>query len=557
MAWAAAGWACSEDRGTLDGPGDASTQGDPNGEAGADGEAEKLSLDANDLVTYVAQPTPLQASVQTNISGVSLEWSIAATPQGSALAIGPLGAAGENVIFTADVAGAYTLRVRASASGLEMSKNVSITAVEAPVFFAAYSGSSNGTAVLYSVGTHGTGQVALTCVLPSGSYFTRAALGLWAGRGADWLEARAGSPSFFVAVVAQQVDGGFVEQTLITTTSASRCGAGGLIELDHASSGTLLELSQPRVSPDSKRVAYYRRGPPKQVFTAALDGQGTPRALGGLPNNLDVRPKWLDPTHVAWIKTPVAGNWQIVIAPDQDTPPNDVYMSCPGLPPAEFDFVADGSVIVSIPSGDGGVDRDLVIYARDADHTCVEQRRWATNTEADGTNYGGDPLRAALAHDFALSPDRTEVAYLKDEGSAPLGTIYVADVKGAKLPQRVSSTHPHGLNGPRWVAGGGLLAWSVQVAVVDAGDPEAGAGRVRHGIAIVPASGGTDHLVVDELDGSVSDGGVVVGIGNGSSNVGYYGCASGGGSAAGGAGAWALAGILALLGIRRRRSRPT
>lgn len=584
LAWFAAFGACGEGSAPNASPTDASVAADGSlDEAGGLGDAEgqSLVLVTRDLTTYVAQQTPLHASVQTNVASPSIAWTIDSVPAGSSLSLGPLArASGGEFFFTADAAGTYALRVTASAGGTARTNNVSITAVEAPVFFGSYreqritgdGGLIRGEGDLRSVGTHGAAPVTLSCPVPS-FLFVVSGAGVVAGRGADWIEAPAGTASRVAVTFTDTNDAGGTDQILATTTSASHCDAGGLLPLDRLSDSSLLNLfiSQPRLSPDANRVAYYfRRQPsnaPTLLRTVAVDGgeaprniapaaaviDGGPDAAGAGPQQLTVRPKWLDPTHVGWVQA-IGGAWRIAVAEDRDGSPLSVHMTCPGRAPKEFDFLSDGAVIASMPA-DVDVDRELVIFDRDSTGACVERRRWGKNPSFDSVNVVSNPIRAAVPHDFALSPDRSQVAYLQDVGTPPTGAVYVADVTGSRPPRQVSTTLP-GVNGPRWIAGGALLTWSVDL-VVDAGASDAGdAGDAgaptpvtrRTGIGIVPAAGGQDRIVATD----VGDASVAVGLGNGSSNIGYFGCAAGGAGPEPAKVAAALC-VVALLAHRRRK----
>ncbi len=126
------------------------------------------------------------------------------------------------------------------------------------------------------------------------------------------------------------------------------------------------------------------------------------------------RPQW-NGNMIAWVRETSSGlspsSWEIVQATDVAGATPQLYMACPGGTPREFQFLADGSVIVAYrttigTSAQASGPENLYRLAPDASKDCTIVTQY---TDLGNTGY-------SQATDFALSPDATQIAFLQVDG---------------------------------------------------------------------------------------------------------------------------------------------
>src|SRR5690606_9548142 len=123
-----------------------------------------------------------------------------------------------------------------------------------------------------------------------------------------------------------------------------------------------------------------------------------------------VPPRWKDAKHVGWVSYtsfPASRTaWEIWSVEDVPSAVPQLVMRCDGAL-SSFDFLPDGKILASVrhevTAADGGVatPMDLLVYEPDA----------ATKACTLVRNLTGYDESAQFARDFALSPDKTTVAF--------------------------------------------------------------------------------------------------------------------------------------------------
>lgn len=492
---------------------------------------------------YLGQIAQLDSSSSSSVppAPITYAWTVESVPAGSVVATASvIGASSAHPSFTPDKAGAYSLKVTATSAGVSNAKTVTITVVAAPIFFikADNTTTADPVSTFNVVRSDGTGTAAITCGFRDAGTADIVAGQVSTG-GSDWWEAPAGTESraaFFYS--ERQPDGGTMT-FLASATSASSCAAPPL-RLDSLAPGNI--GFQPRFSPDGSRIAYIRMAPGEggRVATIAPDGSAPHFEIAqflandaGTTAQAVVRPRWQDATHLGWV-VPTSGGWQIFTTPDANGSTATSFMTCPttmyGVP-RQFDFLPDGSVLVSAlaPPGDGAPGpRDLVILKPNAGSQVCEVVRNLTALIGPS---------GSVANDFSLSPDKKRVAFLRDNtNGSGTPSLFMAPVDGTTPPAAVGGAPTSGgTTGPRWVAGGAMLSWGQNGFSLGS---DAGVG-----VAVISSGGGSFAAVVTPTN--VTSG---YAFGNGTSL-----CSIGiaGGSTVTGIGA--LVGFAALL-VRRRRS---
>lgn len=490
---------------------DAAVSGETSTTPGAEGGPAAVTIDVQvpAVTVYAGQVAQLVASQSKASNGdvLNFAWTFASVPQGSTVTT--LQGVNELVNFMPDVAGDYVVTVTASTGAITAKKDITVKAVNAPIFYVRTTSGTTAEDIGFEVHTvqmDGTGDHAVACrqrALSAG-YFgdsgipiedagpeAGAQLGmmgfvvtaLFADQAIDWWEAPPGDSS---RAAFQNItfggDGGpdaatnqislFVgaqENTCQNPPSAARSFMG---KGDDA-------VLQPKFSPDGRRVAFIERRDKKlNLVTSAIDGTDArvlaPYCVSGTDDcstNANLlfprRPQWLDETHVGWMRasaeqSDVSVSWEIVVAADIPAAPVSRYMACTsGAIPTLFNFLRDGTILANVRASRFGAE-DLLVLNRGAGGTC--------NAVRNLTKFG---VEGSYARDFSISPDGTTVAYIHKK--APAGTsgkpdagqsdfrqggdLYMVPLDGSKAPAPIGANH-RAEYGPRWIAGGTRLAWN-------------------------------------------------------------------------------------------------
>ena len=544
----------------------------PNAEGGGPG-AVTIDIQVPAVTVYAGQTAQLVASQSKASNGAVLNfgWAFASVPQGSTVTT--LQGVNELVSFMPDIAGDYVITVTATTGAITTKKEVTVKAVNAPIFYVRTTGGTTPEDIGFEVHTvqmDGTGDHAVGCRQRSLSLAlfgdagikiddagpeAGAQLGmmgfivtaLFADQAIDWWEAPAGESSH--AAFQNITFGGDAgpdaannKIALFVGTQENTCqnppfAARSFMGKDDDA------VLQPKFSPDGRRVAFIERRDKKlQVVTSAIDGTDArvlgsycPSGTNDCTSNGNLlfprRPQWLDETHLGWMRasdeqSDVSVSWEIVVVADIPSAPVNRYMACTsGAMPTLFNFLRDGTILANVRATRYGAE-DLLVLNRGAGGTCTALRNL--------THFGSE---GSYARDFAISPDGVNVAYLHrqlpagssgkpDAGSSDFrqgGDLYMVPLDGSKAPAPIGAVR-RAEYGPRWIAGGTRLAWNGSAPPppgYDAGDlfskdSGADAGNLFEAglpaINVIQADGGNFTPVAY---GDPSNGSYVLGGGNG------------------------------------------
>ena len=572
-----------------------------------------LTISSSRAKLYLGQTAKIDGATIAPEIVSKLAWTVVAAPSESAITNESIQqAATASPSFKPDRLGSYTLQVSGEkADGAEASVLVIVEAIDAPVFFRDLhltGDQSSGenltiTTNTYVAGAYGTEAKAIGCPVTSASdagaaiesqiHFVSARAG--AANGDSW-EGPPGTPS---RVVFTELEISLEEQAmaarLTVATSSSTCGAPEAKVIDTRSTdggvgggGPPLLISNARFSPDGKRIAYMNDvnggarlstigfdGNDKRDLspvTAMGDGGLNPDAgtmvvpTGGFVLLGPIPPRWKDATHVGWVSffgdeaaTPDRSAWELWVVEDKPGAQAELAMRCSGSGLTHFDFLPDGTIVAAarhvVATGSGDVSpMNLLVYrANPTTKTCELVRNLTNNLTDD-----------AVARDFALSPDKSTVAFFGGVGSGIPGNdptdnvtlLSTVPVDGSRPPAAVPGvTGAADLGiGPRWAAGGTVITWGqTDLSSMVAGGGGGGSTPVPMShLMSVPAEGGNTVVVADNAAGMIpSDGGFNMDV-----HVRYgmgQGCSSAPGLASNGAIAFGMLGAVTLL-VRRRRS---
>lgn len=447
-----------------------------------DGSSNPPSISATNLTIYTGMTAALDAS---GTQAQSFVWTVKTVPTGSTVTTANLaGAATARPSFRADVSGDYVLELTASNGAASSKQDVTVKAVPAPLFYMQSNFSEKPSYFEYRVvGTDGTGGHPIACRFngdpDAGADDNGGLVGMsliLADMGQDWWESpNAAEPSRVAFVQLERTDSGSddLAGNLALGTNVSTCQNPPVkIARAEGDGGDGLNVLQPRFNRAGTRVAYLeKRGGPFYVATVSYDGKDR-RELARMCHNTEscnnpsvfpARPQWLNDTTVGWARTQAedAGTgWEVIVANDSANPNPQVYMTCDGLAPRSIAFLKDGSVLANRQAPDAGSREDLWVLKPNATTKQCEVVRNLTNL----------PLDWSYARDFSISPDDTEVAFVRhiqDGGTLPEGggsrvggEVYTVPLSGATPPAPAGGTPKAALFGPRYVAGATALAYN-------------------------------------------------------------------------------------------------
>ena len=179
-------------------------------------------------------------------------------------------------------------------------------------------------------------------------------------------------------------------------------------------------------------------------------------------------------------------------------------MTCTGSQPRQIAKLPSGEMLVTESPPASSTFPGAPNYASSATRITAYTINPATKacTSPRDLSKINNSSNAVFAKDFALSPDRSMVAFATVPDSGLATQIRVVKVDGTL----VSSTSIGNGVGPRWVGGGAFLAWPASERTFDAS--VASSGSV---IAVSQVDGGGLHQVTGATTGNT----VVYAIGNG------------------------------------------
>jgi hypothetical protein len=589
-------WACTSLLGDFKagsedaGGGPDSAVGSEAGDSGDDGGPVSVAAVAIGGSVYLGQTATVDGtqSSPSLVQGGQYSWSLNVNmlPPGSSLTQNDLvGATTESVSFTPDALGQYELELTVSADGMQSTPaTTSVHAVLPQVFYASGAVTSAGSSASYSVVDFDGGN-AHPVVCPD-TAITKvpneiATYASYAGRAYDFWEAEAGQPSLLAGFMVDYAPPdastpGYSTHLYVAGATAVDAGCdAGVTSFLSPSFGPLFYGSTPHFSPDGSRFVVYGSPPGVgwNILTYPSNGQGSSNVVFSYQvaqSQLDdsgasgINGYVTEPPRVEWIKEPQPDGgvaydlawaqpsgtgWAIMTAPDTNNQvPPMLYMTCPGVLPREFAILDDGSVVASYRPTPSSPE-NLVHLTVGAGAACTSPLPYTKSTAG-----------AAVATDFAVSPDGKQIAYLaldpstQDAGlwmqassQLPGGYVYVVPVDGSAAPIRVSP-YP-ALFGPRWIGGGRWLVFTRLDGVNGSGLNTDGTegGTVHTDVVIIQADGGGPASVVATGDGVTT---FVSTSGSGACSM-ARGHGSDGSTAAGLVSLFAFAGVLRL----RRRAR--
>lgn len=550
---------------------------------------------------YLGQTAKIDgASVAPNITA-NAKWVVVAAPSDSAIKSESLqGADSTSPSFKPDVLGQYTLQLSGDKDGVSSSVVVLIEAIDAPVFWREVnitgftnesSGAFTAKASTHVGGAHGLQDRAIDCATSlledaGGESSTIAIIGARTASWGDTWEGPPGTPSR-VAMPSIKIDAAATSVTfgLLVATSQSTCNSPDaktlLTAASDAGAAPTDAIWSVRFSPDGNRLAFMSDSQGAgHIVTIGFDGSakrdlgatqsvsdggalnpdaGTDiRAVSGYPLG-PITPHWKDSTHVGWVSffapegdTPNMTAWNVYAVEDKDGAQPELVMQCTDAALQSFDFLPDGSIVAAVTHAvttDAGEieTMDLVVYRANANKQC-ELVRNLTKSETSG-----------VVRDLALSPDKTQIAFLGGVGTPPglfdtgtMLTLSTVPVDGSSAPAQVPGAGTGAVPGvgPRWIAGGTALTWGHQ-DLSNLGGNSSPLNNYGKQVAI-PAAGGARTVVTEGTAALSPDGGavgarIISGVGQG--------CSVGRGAMSSGfmAGGVAL-GLASLIARRRRRS---
>lgn len=439
-----------------------------------------VSVSATGITSYVGQMATIAASASTNPPGgaVSFTWALASAPAHSALSTSSLtGSTTASVSFVPDAPGPYSLTVSAKSSAATNMTTVTVRAVEPTLFYMQGSLVNGGpdasfTSAYFTSGADGTQAHAVTCAVTGP---TTASGGLFSVAPqveqfyppddfTDFWEAPPGQASRFAASVFG------------ADPSGNPILFSGLEDASCASPATLIYYdggsAQPRFTADGSRLVFFGLAD-LNIVTVNPDGSDLRIVANYAAGTYDAglaydtsqssttappRPQWMGNV-VTWVRqyTPSSSAspaWEIVKAEDVVGAMPQRYMACPGGTPREYQFLADGTVIVAYRTTASTGPENLYRLAPDSSQNCTILEQY--------TDLGNSMLSEAA--DFAISPDQTKIAFVQFDGvtddagyvtgGLPGGYPYVVGVDGG-TPVRLSNDFL--MFGPRWIGDGTRL----------------------------------------------------------------------------------------------------
>ena len=525
----------SDEAGSSSGAPEAGAPDTSSGGSGGDGATPGVAIVAADLTVYTGSPAAIDAS-QTNAS--EFAWAVKVAPAGSTVTTQSLaGATTARPSFVPDVSGDYVLELTARGNGASATTTVKVKAVAAPVFFMQTNFNESPPYFEYrTIGADKSGSHPVACRINGpvsdaggevGQFFFLSML--LADIGLDWWEAQPGSPSRVAFTTMEFFPDGGRDTYLSLGTNESSCTvAPAILRTAPEDGGNDSDrlFVQPRFSPNGARVAFVEdRQAGKMVGAVSYDGNDRRDIAPFCPSEGDCwapaffppRPQWLDAQTIGWARSyerDGGTGWEVVLANDSANPNVRTHMTCAGAIPRSIALLQDGSVIANSAAADTKVE-DLVVYEPATPGGACQVVRNLTNLGTPG----------AYARDFAVSPDGTEVVFVRnveppDDGGNGLrfgGELYVVPVNGSSAPKPFSGSPQFAYFGGRYVASGSQIAWN-GASALDGGTPLDGGGVEELLEAGVPAvrvgmrdGGKVTDIVASDLDAGV----FVSGGGNG------------------------------------------
>jgi hypothetical protein len=449
----------------------------PPGDASTDAASGPANAVTGDQTLYVGHAAVLLSDASTPSNG-TFSWSITSVPAGSAIKTADLQNANTpQATFTPDVPGDYVVTLKVTASGGATSTaTATVHAAPGKAFYVLAKQPPGSTSIeVHYVRTDGTGDVAITCPLMlTGSTGAFTAEGMSESSGVNWIEGEPGDDPR-VAFGYQDVlpDGGTITY-VATGMGSSRCDGLHLVgRVDAIAGGSLFPASL-TLSPDGNRIAYMPSDgtDPAVLSTIGFDGNNKHNSFGplavtdaGVPRFISAiaAPRWIDNTHLAWIEDVGTQTWIVMTSADVVSPAPTVYMTCAATDQAfgggthqpsviEFDILKDGNVLAAVQ---GAADASssalsLVVLKPDAtgQHNCQMVRQLTGGVDN--------------AVDYALSPDKTEVAFLSSTTNTFDKSLFVVPVDGSSPPVPIAGAPDGGAvqgHGPHWSADGAWIVW--------------------------------------------------------------------------------------------------
>ncbi len=449
----------------------------PVGDGSTEAASEPAKAVTGDQTLYVGHAAVLLSDASTPSNG-TFSWTVTSVPAGSAIKTVDLQNANTpQATFTPDVPGDYVVSLKVTAGGgATSSTTATVHAAPGKAFYVLASQPPGTTTIeVHYIRTDGTGDVAITCPLVlTGSTGTFTAEGMSESSGVNWIEGQPGDdPHVAFGYKNNLPDGGTITY-VATGLGSSRCDGLHLVgQVDAIPSGALFPASL-TLAPDGSRIAYLPSDgtDPTSLATIGFDGSNKHSAFGllavtdaGASRYISAiaPPRWIDATHLAWIQYVGNHEWIVMTSADVANPAPTVYMTCSAAQEpygggtdqpsvTEFDILPDGNILAAVQgaadASSAALSLEVLMPQATGQHNCQLVRQLAASI------YD--------AADYALSPDKTKVAFLTSTTDGSVKSLFVVPVDGSSPPVRVAGAPDGGAfqgHGPHWSADGAWIVW--------------------------------------------------------------------------------------------------
>jgi hypothetical protein len=472
---------------TNNGDGGGSDGSNPIGDGSPGDDSGTAKAVTGDQTLYVGHAAVLLSDASTPSNG-TFSWTITSVPPGSAITTASLqNATTPQPSFTPDIPGDYVVGLKLTAGGGATSgTTATVHAAPGKAFYVlSQAAGANVSIEIHYVRTDGTGDVAITCPLvKTSSTGFEASEGMSKASGVNWIEGAPGDDPHVVFGYSDDLPDGGTVTYIATGLGSSRCDGLHLVGHADAIPGSNALPTSLQLSPDATRVSYLPSDgvDPAILATIGVDGSNKHSSFGplGVTDAGAVRfvssiapPRWIDTTHLAWVEYVGSQSWRVMTSADVVSPSPTLYMTCNATAVTfgfggnaqpsinEFDILPNGNIIADVQgAADAGSSTQSIVVLQPqatGEHLCQVVTQLTNN--------------AVSSLDYALSPDKTKIAFLGSDDGGNSFSLYVVPVDGSTAPVRVAGSPDGGAeegHGPHWSADGAWLVWGASATSLNA-----------------------------------------------------------------------------------------